>query len=171
MLRAVVEHDGGDFDQVKRTTIGFGAVPSLIAGKVDAVVAFWNAEGVALRAARRAHARVPRRRLRRAALPRAGARDEARSTLGERRELVEAALGDRGRRGGGARRPRGDDRPDREGVGADEALVRAQLDAVAPALLPPMRLDRARARGLGATSTPASGSSRRRPDVDRAFPR
>ena len=49
VLRAVVEHDGGDFAKVKRTTIGFTAVPSLIAGKVDAVVAFWNAEGVALR--------------------------------------------------------------------------------------------------------------------------
>ncbi len=54
VLRAVVEHDGGDYSKVKRTTIGFTAVPSLIAGKVDAVVAFWNAEGVALRAARRA---------------------------------------------------------------------------------------------------------------------
>ena len=34
---------------MRRTTIGFSAVPSLIAGKVDAVVSFWNAEGVALR--------------------------------------------------------------------------------------------------------------------------
>ena len=49
MLRAVVEHDGGDYDRVKKVTIGFSAVPSLIAGRVDAVVAFWNAEGVALR--------------------------------------------------------------------------------------------------------------------------
>ena len=49
VLRAVVEDDGGDFDRVKRVTIGFSAVPSLIAGRVDAVVAFWNAEGVALR--------------------------------------------------------------------------------------------------------------------------
>src|ERR671919_2855180 len=49
VLRAVVEHDGGDYDRVKKITIGFSAVPSLIAGKVDAVVAFWNAEGVALR--------------------------------------------------------------------------------------------------------------------------
>ena len=49
VLRAVVEHDGGDYDRVKKITIGYSAVPSLIAGRVDAVVAFWNAEGVALR--------------------------------------------------------------------------------------------------------------------------
>jgi putative hydroxymethylpyrimidine transport system substrate-binding protein len=49
VLRAVVEDDGGDFDRVRRVTIGFSAVPSLIARRVDAVVSFWNAEGVALR--------------------------------------------------------------------------------------------------------------------------
>src|ERR687893_1640227 len=49
VLRAVVEDDGGDFDLVERVTIGFSAVPSLISQRVDAVVSFWNAEGVALR--------------------------------------------------------------------------------------------------------------------------
>ena len=49
VLRAVVEEDGGSFERVKRVTIGFSAVPSLVSGKVDAVVSFWNAEGVALR--------------------------------------------------------------------------------------------------------------------------
>ncbi|HKP88948.1 MAG TPA: ABC transporter substrate-binding protein [Thermoleophilaceae bacterium] len=49
VLRAVVEGDGGDFDRVKRVTIGFTAVPSLVAEKVDAVTAFWNVEGVTLR--------------------------------------------------------------------------------------------------------------------------
>src|SRR5215210_1679086 len=49
MLRAVLENDGGDYARVKKVTIGFSAVPSLIAARVDAVVAFWNAEGVALR--------------------------------------------------------------------------------------------------------------------------
>ncbi len=44
-----VEADGGDPAQVKRVTIGFTAVPSLAAGKVDAATGFWNAEGVALR--------------------------------------------------------------------------------------------------------------------------
>src|SRR5215213_7742374 len=41
--------DGGDSSQVKRLTIGFNAVSSLAAGRVDAVTGFWNAEGVALR--------------------------------------------------------------------------------------------------------------------------
>jgi NitT/TauT family transport system substrate-binding protein/putative hydroxymethylpyrimidine transport system substrate-binding protein len=50
VLRAVVEGDGGRFDRVRRVTIGFSAVPSLVAGKVAAVTAFWNVEGVALRA-------------------------------------------------------------------------------------------------------------------------
>ena len=44
-----VEADGGDPARVKRVTIGFTAVPSLAAGKVDAATGFWNAEGVALR--------------------------------------------------------------------------------------------------------------------------
>jgi NitT/TauT family transport system substrate-binding protein/putative hydroxymethylpyrimidine transport system substrate-binding protein len=47
-----VSADGGDPEAVKRVTIGFNAVSSLIAGKVDAATGFWNAEGVALRARR-----------------------------------------------------------------------------------------------------------------------
>jgi putative hydroxymethylpyrimidine transport system substrate-binding protein len=44
-----VSADGGDPDAVKRVTIGFNAVSSLAAGKVDAATGFWNAEGVALK--------------------------------------------------------------------------------------------------------------------------
>jgi ABC-type nitrate/sulfonate/bicarbonate transport system substrate-binding protein len=44
-----VAADGGDPEQVERVTIGFNAVSSLAAGKVDAATAFWNAEAVALR--------------------------------------------------------------------------------------------------------------------------
>ncbi len=44
-----VSADGGDPAAVKRVTIGFNAVASLAAGKVDAATGFWNAEGVALR--------------------------------------------------------------------------------------------------------------------------
>jgi ABC-type nitrate/sulfonate/bicarbonate transport system substrate-binding protein len=43
-----VEADGGDPATVERVTIGFNAVGSLAAGKVDAATGFWNAEGVAL---------------------------------------------------------------------------------------------------------------------------
>jgi putative hydroxymethylpyrimidine transport system substrate-binding protein len=44
-----VEADGGDPAKVDRVTIGFNAVSSLAAGKVDAATGFWNAEGIALR--------------------------------------------------------------------------------------------------------------------------
>lgn len=44
-----VEADGGDPAKVDEVTIGFNAVASLAAGKVDAATGFWNAEAVALR--------------------------------------------------------------------------------------------------------------------------
>lgn len=44
-----VAADGGDPARVQRVTIGFNAVSSLAAGRVDAATGFWNAEGVALR--------------------------------------------------------------------------------------------------------------------------
>src|SRR3954449_3613199 len=44
-----VEADGGNPAKVDKVTIGFTAIPSLTAGKVDAATGFWNAEAVALR--------------------------------------------------------------------------------------------------------------------------
>jgi putative hydroxymethylpyrimidine transport system substrate-binding protein len=44
-----VSADGGDPAEVRRVTIGFNAVSSLAADRIDAATAFWNAEGVALR--------------------------------------------------------------------------------------------------------------------------
>jgi putative hydroxymethylpyrimidine transport system substrate-binding protein len=49
VLRSVVRGDGGDPAAVRRTTIGFTAVPALVGGRVDAVTAFWNVEGLELR--------------------------------------------------------------------------------------------------------------------------
>jgi len=43
-----VSADGGDPARVDRVTIGFNAVASLAAGRVDAATGFWNAEGVEL---------------------------------------------------------------------------------------------------------------------------
>jgi putative hydroxymethylpyrimidine transport system substrate-binding protein len=43
-----VSADGGNPAKVDRVTIGFNAVSSLAAAKVDAATGFWNAEGVAL---------------------------------------------------------------------------------------------------------------------------
>ena len=52
VLRSVVKGDGGDPDSVKTTTIGFEAVKALLAQRVAAATAFWNVEGVALKAER-----------------------------------------------------------------------------------------------------------------------
>ena len=49
MLESIVRGDGGDPDRVRQVTIGFQAVPALLAGRVAAATGFWNAEGVALR--------------------------------------------------------------------------------------------------------------------------
>ena len=43
-----VSADGGNPAAVKRVTIGFNAISSLAAGRVDAATGFWNAEGVEL---------------------------------------------------------------------------------------------------------------------------
>ena len=52
VLRSVVAGDGGDPDKVRTTTIGFEAVKALLAGRVAGATAFWNVEGVALKAER-----------------------------------------------------------------------------------------------------------------------
>jgi NitT/TauT family transport system substrate-binding protein/putative hydroxymethylpyrimidine transport system substrate-binding protein len=51
-LDQIVRGDGGDPAKVKRVTIGYEAVASVVSGKVDAAIGFWNAEGVALTARR-----------------------------------------------------------------------------------------------------------------------
>jgi putative hydroxymethylpyrimidine transport system substrate-binding protein len=169
VLRAVVEHDGGDYSRVKRTTIGFSAVPSLIAGRVDAVVAFWNAEGVALRQ-RGVHTRefrvddygAPR-------YPELVIAAKA-SRLRERPGDIEAELGDIRHGTVVALRNRSATiERIAKASGADVGLVRAQLDAVAPALLPPVVLDRA-ALAAWARFDARFGILKRPPDVDRAFP-
>jgi putative hydroxymethylpyrimidine transport system substrate-binding protein len=170
VLRAVVEDDGGDFDRVERVTIGFSAVPSLITGRVDAVVSFWNAEGVALR-----QRGVPTREFRvdDHGAPRypelvlvTGAR-----TWREERELVEDVLATVADGTRAALRDR--DAAVAELVdasGADEPLVRAQLEAIAPALRPPVRLNR-RALEEWAVFDTRFGILDAPPDVDADFPR
>ena len=169
VLRAVVEHDGGDYARVKSTTIGFSAVPSLIAGRVDAVVAFWNAEGVALR---RRGVRTREFRVDDYGAPHYPELVLATrtSTLRRRPERVEQALADirhgtvlalRNRKATIARLA--------EASGAERALVSAQLQAVSPALVPPVALDRDALEGWADFDT-RFGILKRRPDVDGAFP-
>jgi putative hydroxymethylpyrimidine transport system substrate-binding protein len=52
MLRSIVAGAGGDPDKVRPTTIGFTAVRSILTDRVAGATAFWNVEGVALRAKR-----------------------------------------------------------------------------------------------------------------------
>jgi putative hydroxymethylpyrimidine transport system substrate-binding protein len=168
VLRAVVEHDGGHVERVRRVTIGFSAVPSLIAGRVDAVVSFWNAEGVALR-----ERGVETREFRvdEYGAPRYPELVLAvtRETLDERKELLDSMLAQLEKGTLAALR-------DREATirqlvrvsGADEPLVRAQFEAVAPALRPPLQLDRAALEGW-ARFDARFGILRRAPDLKRAF--
>jgi putative hydroxymethylpyrimidine transport system substrate-binding protein len=52
VLSSFVRGDGGDPAKVHKVSIGFQAVTALLARRVDAATAFWNAEGVALAAKR-----------------------------------------------------------------------------------------------------------------------
>lgn len=169
VLRAVVEADGGDFDRVERVTIGFSAVPSLIAGRVDAVVSFWNVEGVALRerGVRTREFRVddygaPR-------YPELVLVTE-RGRLREDRERLDGLLDALAEGTRAALRDRSATVAELvEASGADDGLVRAQLEAVAPALLPPVRLNRRAIRGW-ARFDAQFGILERAPDPQRVFP-
>ncbi|MGH2761786.1 MAG: ABC transporter substrate-binding protein [Thermoleophilaceae bacterium] len=170
VLRAVVEDDGGDFDRVERVTIGFSAVPSLIAGRVDAVVSFWNAEGVALR---RRGLRTREFRVDDHGAPRypelvlVTSRERLRASR-ETMERLLAVLAEGTRAALADRDAAVDDLV--EASGADEPLVRAQLEAVAPALRPPIRLDREALRAW-AEFDARFGILERPPEVSEAFPR
>jgi putative hydroxymethylpyrimidine transport system substrate-binding protein len=168
VLRAVVEDDGGDFDRVRRVMIGFSAVPSLIAGRVDAVVSFWNAEGVALR---ERGVRTREFRVDDHGAPRypelvlVTEREKARR-MGDTLASVIDALAAGTRAALADLDATVDDLV--EASGADEPLVRAQLTAIAPALRPPMRLDRKAIRGWARFGA-RFGILEREPDVDAAF--
>jgi putative hydroxymethylpyrimidine transport system substrate-binding protein len=169
VLRAVVEDDGGDFDRVERVTIGFSAVPSLISRRVDAVVSFWNVEGVALR-----EQGVPTTEFRvddhgAPRYPELVLATE-RETLTEEPELVEDLLATVSAGTRAALTDRDTAVAELvEASGADEELVRAQLTAIGPALRPPVRLDRA-ALEEWAEFDARFGILERPLDVERAFP-
>lgn len=168
VLRAVVEADGGDFDSVRRVTIGFGSVASLLAGRVDAATAFWNAEGVVLR---ERGLRTREFRVDRFGAPRYPevVLVVRRRQLAERREDIEAAVR---AIAAGTRAALADRDATVAGIAeaseADRDLVRAQVEAVAPALSPPLVLRREAVEGW-ARFAHRFGILARRPDVDRAF--
>src|SRR4051794_3615683 len=168
VLNAVVSGDGGDFSAVKQHTIGFSAVPQMIAGKVNAVTAFWNAEGVML------HTRhVPTSDFR---VDRYGAPPypevvlfAKRSTVSRERPQLRgllAAVADGVR--AVHRDPTGAIAQIAQMSGADRPLVAAQLKAVDPLFDPPLRFDPAVLRKWAAWDA-RFGILPRRPDVSRLF--
>jgi NitT/TauT family transport system substrate-binding protein/putative hydroxymethylpyrimidine transport system substrate-binding protein len=168
VLRPVMQADGGDFSRLRLITIGFNAVPNLLAHRVAAVPAFWNVEGVLLR--------------RRGFRPRIFKLDDygaprypevvlvtKRSTLTRKPKLVEgmlAAIAD------GSRSVLADPGPAIDDVAraadADRGLIAAQMAALRPIVDPTLRV------GPGVLEKWAAfdarfGILRRRPDVRRTF--
>jgi putative hydroxymethylpyrimidine transport system substrate-binding protein len=168
-LRAIVEHDGARYERVRQITIGFAAVSRLLSRRVDAVPAFWNAEGVALR--RRGLA------IREFRVDDYGAPPypevvfiTSRQSLERRRDRLQRTL---------AAIEHGllDTRADPERAAAaiaraaetrDLGLIRAQLRAVMPVFAPGLRLDR-RVLERWADFDEQIGIVDQRPDVDQAF--
>ncbi len=168
VLRAVVAGDGGDPKRVRTITIGFSAVPSLLTRKVAAATAFWNVEGVTLK--RRGLA-THEFRLDSYGAPRYPelVLVARRKTVTEQPGLVRdtlAALAD-------GTRDALSDRPDAvrrvaAAASAEAGLIRAELDSIAPALSPPIRLDSGALAGW-AQFDRRFGILKRAPDVGQAF--
>src|SRR3954452_15513757 len=168
VLKAVVSGDGGNFGAVKQHTIGFSAVPQMVAGNVDAVTAFWNAEGVVL------HTRSVKTRDFR--VDRYGAPPypevvlfAKRATVAKRRKQLRAllaALTD------GVhevhRDPKAASKQIADVSSADLALRSAQLKASDPRFYPPLRLNRMVLARWASWDT-RFGILARRPNVDRLF--
>jgi putative hydroxymethylpyrimidine transport system substrate-binding protein len=143
-------------------------VPSLIERRIDAVPAFWNAEGVILwqRGVSTREFRVDE-----FGAPRYPevVLFTTRETLEKRRPMVHGvvrAISD------GTRSVLADPEPAIREIaragGADEELVRAQLEAVSPLLDPSLTLDR-RVLARRADFDKRFGILDRRPDVERVF--
>ena len=168
-LKAVMRADGGDAEKVRQVTIGFSAVQRLLTGRVSAVPAFWNVEGVALR--------ERGRRVNVFKVEDYGAPPypevvliTSRATLRQRRADIRAAI---------AAIAAGVDatleNPEAavtqiaaEAGAADRGLVRAQLRAVAPTWARGLRLNRP-ALERWATWDAEAGIVASRPDVGETF--
>jgi putative hydroxymethylpyrimidine transport system substrate-binding protein len=168
-VQAIVGDDGGDASKVKQVTIGFAAVSRLLTKRVDAVPAFWNAEGVALK---RKGLAVKEFRVEDYGAPPYPevVLMTSRATLDAHRDRIEhalAAIAD----GLKATREHPGDAVSVIAKAAetdDTGLVRAQLDAVLPAFAPGLKLDRG-VLDRWADFDARIGLVKRRPDVARAF--
>jgi NitT/TauT family transport system substrate-binding protein/putative hydroxymethylpyrimidine transport system substrate-binding protein len=168
-LKAIMEADGGDAGTVRLVTIGFSAIQRLLTRRVDAVPAFWNAEGVALRERGR-HVEAFK-------VEDFGAPPypevlviTSRKTLAARRNDVDAALSAlaAGLDATLAHPEMAVARVADAAATKDRSLVRAQLRAVAPTYARGLRLDRS-VLERWATWEAKVGIVKRRPDVARAF--
>jgi putative hydroxymethylpyrimidine transport system substrate-binding protein len=168
-LRAIVEHDGGDYERIRQVTIGFSAVSRLLSRRVDAVPAFWNAEGVALE--RRG---VPVREFR---VDDYGAPPYPEVVLITARRTLETRRGRLSRALSAIEAGLGDTRHDPEAAArtiakaaesSDVDLVRAQLRAVTPVFARGLALQRD-VLERWADFDARIGIVDRRPDVERAF--
>jgi NitT/TauT family transport system substrate-binding protein/putative hydroxymethylpyrimidine transport system substrate-binding protein len=168
-VKAIVSHDGGDFAKIKQVTIGFNAVSRLLTKRVDAVPAFWNAEGVALKQ-RGLQANEFR-------VEDYGAPPypevlivTSRKTLDRERPRIRAAL-DAIARGVKATRAKPDEATRiiaRAAESDDLKLERAQLDAVLPIFADGLKLDRG-VLEQWADWEARIGLVKHRPDVARGF--
>jgi len=168
-LKAIVTDDGGDYAKIKQVTIGFNAVSRLLTKRVDAVPAFWNAEGVVVKAR---------------GLDTNEFRVEdygappypevvlvtARRTLERDRAKLERALAAI-RRGVATTRARPDEAVAKIATAAetdDTRLVRAQLDAVSPLFAGDLKAGR-QVLDRWADFDARIGLVKARPDVSKAF--
>ncbi len=138
VLRSIVTGAGGDYAKVHRITIGFDAVPALLGGRVAGATAFWNDEGVALKAKRPgahdfrvdAYGAPPYPEL---------VLVTTRATLRDDRPLVDATVRALVRGYGVTVHDPASSLADLESAvpGLDARQLQAQLDALEPALSPP----------------------------------
>jgi putative hydroxymethylpyrimidine transport system substrate-binding protein len=168
-VKAIVTDDGGDFSRVKQVTIGFNAVSRLLTKRVDAVPAFWNAEGVALKERGLAAKEFRVEDYGAPAYPEV-VLVTARATLDSEPSRIKAALA---AIESGLERTR--KQPDlavqliaKAAETDDTKLVRAQLDAVLPVFADGLKLDRAVLEAW-ADFDVRVGLVTKRPDVDAAF--
>ncbi len=174
VLRSIVRGDGGNPDRVREVTIGFQAVPALLARRVAGATAFWNVEGVALRARRPATREFRVDDFGAPSYPEL-VLTTTRATLRERPQVVRdtvAAL----RRGYAAALADPASAVDalvRAAPGTDRATASAEFAAVRPAFLPAGRgafgtLDSVTLRAWAAWEA-RFGIVRKPPDIERLF--
>jgi len=168
-LKAIVTDDGGDYAKIKQVTIGFNAVSRLLTKRVDAVTAFWNAEGVVVKARGLGTNEFRVEDYGAPPYPEV-VLVTARQTLERDRAKLARAL-DAIRRGVATTRARPAEAVARIATAAetdDTGLVRAQLDAVSPLFAGDLRADR-EVLERWADFDARIGLVKTRPDVSKSF--